>query len=120
MTAQTRILIVDDDFAIRLTLTDVLEALGFAVAAAGTGTEAVKMAKAQVFDVAIVDLKLPDTNGLDVIKAIKQINENINCIIMTAYSKELPSDVVLNGSGGYFAKPINLDKMVGAIKKLAN
>ncbi len=113
----SKILIVDDDYAIRMTLRDVLDSLGYKVSAVATGKEGLDAAAAESPDIVIVDVRLPDINGLDVVDRLKETNPAIQCIVMTAYSRDLPAGISLDGEEGYFAKPVDLEKMLSAIKE---
>lgn len=113
-----KFLVIDDDTAIRTTLSDILEVKGFDVVAVGTGTEGIDKVKSEDFDVAIIDIRLPDIKGTEVLKQIKRTKPQINCIIITAYPEEDPSNTLSQGASGFFIKPIDLDEMLSVIEKV--
>ncbi len=114
-----KFLVIDDDMAIRKTLSDVLEAKGFDVVSVGTGLEAVEKVKQETFNVAIIDIRLPDIKGTEVLKQIKQLKPQVNCIIITAYPEEDPGKTLSQGASEFFIKPIDLDRMLNVIQKMA-
>lgn len=113
-----KFLVVDDDIAIRTSLSDVMKAKNYEVVAVGTGAEAIEKVKEQEFHVAIIDIRLPDVKGTDVLKKIKEINHNINCLIITAYPEEDPAKTIDQGAVDFFIKPIDLDRMLEIIRKM--
>ena len=115
-----KFIVIDDDLAIRKTLGDVLEAKGFSVVTVGTGKEAIERVKAEHFNVAIIDIRLPDIRGTEVLKQIKQIKPQINCIVITAYPEEDPAETLKHGAADFLVKPIDLDRMLGLIQKMTN
>lgn len=119
MVSALKFLVVDDDLAIRKTLSDVLEVKGFDVVAVGTGLEAVEKVKMESFNVAIIDIRLPDIKGTEVLKKIKELKPTINCIIITAYPEEDPGKTLSQGAADFFIKPIDLDRMLKVIQKMA-
>lgn len=114
-----KFLIVDDDMAIRMSLADVLKAKKYEVVAVGTGTEAIAKVKEEPFNVAIIDIRLPDIKGTEVLKNIKAINPKINCLIITAYPEEDPGKTLSQGAVDFFIKPIDLDRMLEIIRRMA-
>lgn len=119
MAAALKFLVVDDDESIRKTLEDVLEAKGFSVVTVGTGKEAIELVKKNDFNVAIIDIRLPDIKGTKVLVQIKQIRPLTNCLIITAYPEEDPSKTLDEGAEEYFIKPIDLDEMLQVIEQMA-
>lgn len=83
------ILIVDDDLATCETLTDILKEVGYSIAYAGSGEEAIKIVKENDFDIAFIDVKMPVMNGLETYLALRKIRPNIKVVMMTAYHQEV-------------------------------
>jgi len=80
------ILIVDDDDVMRESLSDVLRRSGYEVFLEDTGRGALSLIKKNVIDLILLDMRLPDVDGLEILKKIKEFDTEILVIIMTAYS----------------------------------
>jgi DNA-binding NtrC family response regulator len=83
------ILIVDDDEDMRETLTKALEMNGYPVVSAGTGCEAIHLAKEKTCQIAFIDIKLPDIDGLETFLRLKEINPGIFTVMMTGFRNEV-------------------------------
>jgi DNA-binding NtrC family response regulator len=112
------ILIVDDDPNARKTLGKILRAKGFEVEEAGTGAEAVAACRDKFFNLVLIDVRLPDTSGLEVLKAVCGLNEDTIAIMMTGYASLDSSIEAMNkGAFSYFTKPVNMDQALIIIEK---
>jgi DNA-binding response OmpR family regulator len=85
-TEKIDILVVDDEPAVGDALKRVLEANGYAVVIAETGLAGITQARRKRFHVGIIDLGLPDTSGLEVIKAVRELQSSMTVILTTAQS----------------------------------
>jgi len=83
------ILVVDDDADICETLTKILELQGYNVLTAGSGEEAVSMSKRKTCQIAFIDVKLPNIDGLETLLRLKEINPDILVIMMTGFRNEV-------------------------------
>ncbi len=83
------ILIVDDDADICDTLTKILESQGYSVLTAGSGEEAVSMSKEKTCQLAFIDVKLPNIDGLETLLRLKEINPDMIVIMMTGFRNEV-------------------------------
>jgi two-component system response regulator AtoC len=112
------ILIVDDDDVMRETLFDVLKRGGYEVYSVGSGNEALSVIKKNIIDLILLDMRLPDLNGLEVLKKIKEIDTEISVIIMTAFS-DVQTAVLAMKSGAYhyINKPFELEELKLLIEK---
>jgi len=111
------ILLIDDDRGIRDLLEEFLEERGYEVEAIGDGRDVIGIIKAKVFDVVIVDLKMPGMDGIEVLKRIKQLDPDTVVIIMTGYaSLETAIQAIREGAYDYITKPFQLEEMYIAIK----
>ncbi len=112
------ILIVEDDDTMRETLSDVLRKRGYEIYTEARGHDAISTIKKNMIDLILLDMKLPDVDGLDVLKKIKEIDTDILVIIMTAYSdiKTAVSAMKL-GAYHYINKPFELDELNLLIEK---
>ena len=112
------ILIIDDEPNARKTFGKILKAKGFEVEEAGTGAEAIAACGAKFFNLALIDVRLPDTSGLEVLKAVRGINEDTIAIMMTGYASLDSSIAAMNhGAFSYITKPVNMDQALIIIEK---
>ncbi len=118
-----RVLIVDDDFATRHLLVKELQPLGYVTATAPSGGEAIRAIKSSPPDLVIIDVMLPEIDGFQICRAIKQSRKynHIPVILMSAVidSGRVTDDVLLQyGANAYFEKPLNTDKLRARLKEL--
>lgn len=113
------ILIIDDEAVIRETLSDWLEREGYTTETAITGEEGIEKERATRFDIAIVDLKLPGMDGIEVLRELKKINPHIPIIMITAYATiETAVQTMKEGAYDYLVKPFNLEEISLIVKKI--
>lgn len=114
-----KILIIDDEPVIRETLSDWLEREGYIIETAITGEEGIKKEKDNNFDIAIVDLKLPGMDGIEVLRKLKEIDPDIVVIMITAYATiETAVSAIKDGAYDYLTKPFNLEEISLVVKKI--
>ncbi|MDW5317155.1 response regulator transcription factor [Rhizobium sp. PL01] len=114
-----RLILVEDDFDLRQGLTDFLRLNAFAVTAVANGREFDQAFATEMFDVAIVDVNLPDTNGFDLTRLISG-KTNIGIIMLTARTmREDRLKGYAEGANLYLTKPVDGDELVFAIRNLA-
>ncbi|HUV36990.1 MAG TPA: sigma-54 dependent transcriptional regulator [Patescibacteria group bacterium] len=112
-----RILIVDDEKAIRWSLGEALRGAGYDVEEAENGKQGIKLFRDDPADLVILDLKLPDIDGLSVLKKIKEIECTAPVIMMTAYGDlETAVEALKSGAYDFILKPFQLEKMKITIK----
>jgi DNA-binding NtrC family response regulator len=103
-----RLLIVDDDDLLRQALARRFERQGLAVTVAASGAEAVARAEAGRHDVALLDLHLPDTSGIDVLAKLKEAQPELEALMLTAHgSIETAIQAMRRGAYDYLTKPVN-------------
>ncbi len=113
MSQAGHILLIDDDRGTRETLSDVLLLKGYAVETAGLGQEGLKKLRAHPFDAAIVDVKLPDISGLDLLRLIKEASPEIEVILITAFASLNSAIQAISGdSFAYLTKPFKMDHLL--------
>lgn len=112
------ILIVDDDEVTRETLSNVLKKNGYEVYAEGSGVGSLSIIKKHIIDLILLDMKLPDIDGLEVLKKIKEFDTDILVIIMTAYSDvQTAVSAMKLGAYHYINKPFELEELKLLIEK---
>jgi len=114
------VLIVDDHPIVRRGLKQVLEdEKDLSVLEAGFAKEALNYIKEQHFDLAIVDLDLPDMNGIDLLKEIKQHDKSTAVLILSVYPEDQVAVRVLKaGASGFLTKEAAPEQLVGAIRRI--
>lgn len=103
-----RILVVDDDETLRMTVRAALESRGYTVREAENGEVAVEIFQAEgPFDAALLDVNMPQMNGLEALARIKELNPATFCLMMTAYSDVKDAVFAIkNGAYDYVEKPV--------------
>lgn len=110
MRQSLRILVVDDETDLDRMLQLHLEAEGYQVVTATSGSEALTALSEDHFDLLIVDIKIPDVSGLDLVRAARQIDRNTAIIIMTAYaSVETVVEALRLGADDFLIKPFRIN-----------
>ena len=113
MDKHARILVVDDDERITVTLQAILENEGYDVDVAATGTEAIKKSNKAVYNVALIDIKLPDMEGTDLLTLMRDSVPKIRKIIITGYpSMQNAIEAVNKNADAYLVKPVDVDKLI--------
>lgn len=114
-----RLLIVDDDDALRLSLTRALQNRGFEVFSAMDYHSATAWIQQEEFDAALVDLKLPDRSGLHVIQSLRQHDAELPIVMLTGYSSVATAvEAIKLGAMHYLAKPASLDEILSAFEQV--
>ncbi len=118
MDESIRILVVDDDAGMCGTLSDILNEEGYLVSTTGSGTQAIQVVRGHFYNIALVDLKLPDMNGLEVLEKVKEIHPEMTVIVITAYATlKNAIDALNKGADAYITKPLELDEVRAIISK---
>ena len=112
------ILIVDDDEVMQETLSDVLRKRGYELFTVSSGNGALSVIKKNIIDLILLDMRLPDVDGLEVLKKIKELDTEILVIIMTAYSDVQTAVAAMKaGAYHYINKPFELEELKLMIEK---
>jgi len=118
MTEQARILVIDDEESIRKSLAAVLEEKGYLVDTAENGKEAIEKSKTRHYNLALIDIRLPDMDGVQLLTAIKETIPKTVKIIITGYpSLENAIEAVNKGADAYIIKPFDMNKLLDMIKE---
>ncbi len=114
----SKILVIDDDSSIRETLDLYLTEEGYEVATAPTGTDGLNMFTQNAPDVVILDIRLPDVNGFRILEELREEDENVKVIMITAHhDMESTIRAMKEGAFDYIHKPVDVNELDIAIKK---
>ena len=117
-----RVFLLDDHEIVRRGVRDLLESAGDieVVGEAGTAEEALGRIQATGPDVAVLDVRLPDGNGVEVCREIRSRRPEIQCLMLTSFSDdEALFDAIMAGAAGYVLKQIRSSDLIEAIRKVA-
>jgi DNA-binding NtrC family response regulator len=118
MGERARILVVDDDESIRKVLATILEDNGYAVDTAKNGEEAIKKSRLKFYNVALIDIRLPDIEGIELLTKMRNTTPKIRKIIITGYpALQNAIDALNKGADAYIVKPFDMDKVLQTIKE---
>ncbi|MFQ5593168.1 MAG: GAF domain-containing protein [Anaerolineae bacterium] len=113
-----RILVVDDDESTRTTLALIFGEKGYQTETAGTGQAALEKAGEHFFNLALLDIKLPDMSGLDVLARLKEAHPDMVMVMATAYaSLETAVQALHEGASAYVTKPLNMDEVLATVRQ---
>jgi len=113
-----KILIVDDELYMRSILTKVIHSAGYDTIGAENGRKAISLFKRSEPDLVLLDYRLPDTNGLEVLKELKKIKEKVIVIMLTAHGNIKDAVVAMKlGAHDYLTKPFDNEEIVLVIQK---
>jgi DNA-binding NtrC family response regulator len=112
-----RILVVDDDENIRKVLIAILEDEGYTVESVGTAKKAIEVTKRKLYNVALIDIRLPDMEGTELLLHMRETVPRMRKIIITGYpTLQNAIDAVNRKADAYIMKPFDVDKVLETIK----
>jgi two-component system response regulator (stage 0 sporulation protein F) len=112
-----KILVVDDEVEVASFLCDFLKRLNLTSLKANCGKEALEVFTSQKPDWVLLDVKMPDIDGIEVLKKMKEINPEVNAIMITGRSDDsLINEAKALGARDYLIKPVDLDDLRTKIK----
>ncbi|HET6871903.1 MAG TPA: response regulator [Sporolactobacillaceae bacterium] len=115
--ADQKILIVDDQFGIRILLNEIFQKAGYSTFQAANGAQALAVVKQEKPHLVILDMKIPGMDGLEILKRIKKDYEEIKVIIMTAYGElDMIQEAMEVGAVTYFSKPFDIDELLKTVQ----
>lgn len=110
--APIRLLLVDDEVGYLEVLDRRMSKRGLAVTTAPSGGEAIKALRGAEFDVAVVDLKMQDMDGIEVMKVLRTMDPGLSVIILTGHGSERDKETCLElGAFAYLEKPVDIDRL---------
>ncbi len=111
-----RILVVDDEAAVKDVLRDILESEGYEVVSVESATAALKEAEQRSFDLLLSDIRMPDIDGLELVRRFRALDPQIATVLITGYpSLETARTAIHQGAYDYILKPFNKDELCTAI-----
>ena len=112
------ILVIDDQEGIRKSFSAILEKEGYEVDAVATGQEAIKRSKSRIYNLALVDLRLPDMDGIQLLTTMRDTSPKMVKIIVTGYpSMENAIEAVNRGADAYIVKPFTMETLLRTIEE---
>ena len=117
MDETARILVVDDDENIRKVVVAILEEEGYIVEAADTASKAIEKTRKKYYNVALIDVRLPDMEGIELLTKMKSTTPRMRKIIITGYpTLQNAIEAVNKGADAYIMKPFDVEKVLKTIK----
>src|SRR5882672_10785983 len=118
MNGSQRLLIIDDDVGMRETIGDVLQAKGYAVQSVTRGADGLAQLRRHACDAAIVDIKLPDISGVDLLQSLRTVRPDLEVIFITGYAS-LPTalQAITGDAFAYLIKPFEMDHLIATLHK---
>ncbi|MGZ3538956.1 MAG: response regulator, partial [Thermodesulfobacteriota bacterium] len=114
-----RILVVDDEETVREMVSKIINLIGHEVVTTGNGREALEILRSQPFSIMITDVKMPEMDGFELMKVVRDQFPGTPIICMTAHGASYTyTDVVGVGATEYITKPITIDEMMAKLKRV--
>lgn len=113
-----KVLIVDDQFGIRMLLNEVFKKEGYETFQATNGIQALEIIKKEHPDLAVLDMKMPGMDGIEILKRVREFDDKLKVLFMTAFGEiEILEQAKALGAIRHFAKPFDIDEMKIAVKE---
>lgn len=113
-----RILLIDDDEGMLKTLNYILTDKGYEVVTGNSGKKAIELIQQRHFDIALLDIRMPEMDGVQLLKEIKRLSPQTNVMMITAYTMhKLVEEAKQEGAQAVFAKPLDLDQLISHAEK---
>jgi DNA-binding NtrC family response regulator len=118
MTSPARILVIDDDSSVRKVLATALEDEGYSVETAENGTEAIRKSNSNFYNLALIDIRLPDMEGTRLLTEMKETTPKMVKIIITGYpGLQNAVEAVNKGADAYIVKPFKMDSLLKTVEE---
>lgn len=112
-----RILIVDDEEDICRTLSDFLTDCGYEVLQATSGEEAIRLVKAARPHLILLDIRMPEMDGLEILRRVRAVDQEVGVIMITAFTDiTIAQESLKSGASDFVTKPIDLDYLETSIR----
>ena len=119
MPAKNRIMVVDDEEALRTVLSSELEGEGYQVASAADGQEAINILQKQEFDLILLDIKMPNVDGFEVLKFVKDRHPKTKVVMLTGFA-DLKNAIESKklGAEDFVSKPYDLVDLLTTVERV--
>jgi len=115
------ILVVEDDDQIRTTLSEILHDEGYTVETAKNGEEAIHKSRDKFFNLAIIDIRLPDMEGVRLLTEMRETTPRMRKVIITGYpSMQNALEALNKGADAYIVKPLRIERLLTVVKDQLN
>jgi len=115
---KAKILIVDDDENIRKTMKAILEEENYSVDLATNGKEAIQMTNEKMYNLALLDIRLPDIEGVELLQLLKEYVPRTRKIMVTGYPTIQNAVTAINkNADAYLLKPVDIEKLLQIVKE---
>jgi ActR/RegA family two-component response regulator/glycine cleavage system H lipoate-binding protein len=116
---KARILAVDDEKVVLDSYRRILAPEGYSIDTVETGPEALSLLRLDAYDFVITDLKMPDMDGVEVVKAVKVLRPDVDVVVITGYGTiETAVETMARGACEYLRKPFTADELAGHVQRL--
>lgn len=113
-----KVLVIDDDPSICKTVGLLLEENGYSPRTYTDPDEALALADQESFQIALIDLRMPKMDGVEVVERLKEIDDRMSCIVMTAYPDlDSATETMRRGTCDYISKPFKEEELVAAVER---
>lgn len=114
-----KILVVDDAVFMKEVLKEILEKNGYKVVEAQNGNEAIEKYKSESPDLVILDVTMPELDGIEALKLIRKEDPNAKCIMCSSMGEQaLIIESIIAGAKDFIVKPFQVDKIIETVKKI--
>jgi DNA-binding NtrC family response regulator len=113
-----RIIVIDDDEGIRKVVATALSDRGYIADTASNGKEAIEKSQTNFYNLALIDIRLPDMDGTRLLTSMKETTPEMRKIILTGYpALQNAIEAVNKGAHGYLVKPLNMDELLRTVEQ---